>query len=94
MLPKGVSIKSFTDWHSSQNSHLKSPLSHVMQNELFEPFAKQEDILEHLSILFCKDIYVITLRYEHHCRYPFTLSFSTTGLQYGRNPIIFLFTKK
>ena len=63
-LPKGVSIKSFTDWHLSQNFHSNSSSSHifqVMQNELFQPFTKQEDVLEHLNILLCKDIYVISI---------------------------------
>ncbi len=64
ILPKGISIKSFTDWCFSQNPHSSSSSSHIsqiMQNELFQPFAKQEDVLEHLNILLCKDIYVITV---------------------------------
>ena len=73
VLPKGVSIKSFTDWYLSQSSN-SNPSSNktfqIIQNELFQPFAKQEDILEHLNILFCKDIYVITVDANTSVNFP------------------------
>ena len=61
ILPDGVSIKSFTEWYFSRDSDSNLLSDHIMQNELFRPFAKQENTLEHLNILFCKDIYVITV---------------------------------
>ena len=77
-LPKGVFIRSFTDWYVSQSSNSNSSpnrIFQIIQNELFQPFVKQEDTLEHLNLLLCKDIYVITVDADTSANLPLHLYF-------------------
>lgn len=68
ILPKGIFIESFSDWYVSKNIDKKSQLNvdnnrndtfQKIYDEIFQPFSKQEHILEHLNMLFCRDIYLV-----------------------------------
>lgn len=61
-LPKGVSLKSFSQWHLSPlSSAFTSHSKAFMQKEFLEIFFEKESVLEHLNLLLCPDIYLITV---------------------------------
>ena len=86
IFPKGVSIESFVDWYALKKTHSnidednKNDAFQKIYNEIFQSFSKQEPILEHLNILFCKDIYLIKVAPHTIVDFPLHFYFQQKAL--------------